>query len=146
MTNDIKICTKNPTHNWMADIEYCPYCNHTQEERIEHLNMADKYIDRSVFYGDDGSKENNPCKTLYFISDGEFVKIGIAYNAKERLKTLQTGNPRRLKLIASFKNLGRTEWETHLRLRFKNVHVKGEWFKHTQIIDNLIKELEEKHG
>ena len=110
------------------------------------MSMADKYTDLAVYYRDNGNKRNNPLKSLYFISDGEFVKIGVAYNAHKRLKALQTGNPRTLKLIASFKNCGLMEWETHNRLFFKSLNVRGEWFRHTEEIDRLITEMELNNG
>lgn len=30
----LKTCTKDPTHEWIADIPFCPYCNLSQEARI----------------------------------------------------------------------------------------------------------------
>ena len=33
----LKICPVNPSHIWMADINYCPYCTFTPEERINWM-------------------------------------------------------------------------------------------------------------
>jgi len=33
----LKVCSINPHHIWMADIDYCPYCTFTPEERINWM-------------------------------------------------------------------------------------------------------------
>ena len=41
----LKQCSKNPSHIWMADIEYCPYCNLSTDIRIDYLkNNNQKFI------------------------------------------------------------------------------------------------------
>ena len=35
-TVKLKTCHVNPLHQWMADIDWCPYCNKTAQERIEY--------------------------------------------------------------------------------------------------------------
>ena len=32
----LKTCHVDPRHIWIADIDWCPYCNKTREERIEY--------------------------------------------------------------------------------------------------------------
>ena len=73
--------------------------------------------------------------SIYIISDGELVKIGFSSNVKRRLKQLQTGNPKTLKLIATFdyKPRGRIterimERRIHYLLRQFKIRRKGEWF------------------
>ena len=39
---------------------------------------------------------------IYLISDGELVKIGYSQNPIKRLNQLQTGHPKKLKLIKTF--------------------------------------------
>jgi DNA-binding helix-hairpin-helix protein with protein kinase domain len=39
---DLKTCCKDPSHIWMADMNFCPYCNITPEARIAHLRHEDK--------------------------------------------------------------------------------------------------------
>ena len=48
---------------------------------------------------------------LYFIQSDftGMIKIGRSKDPQKRLKQLQTGNPNRLKLIASFENKGNEE-------------------------------------
>lgn len=54
------------------------------------------------------------------------IKIGRSINPVKRLKQLQTGNPNKLKLIASFKNQG---WkEKHLHEKLSRFRLEGEWF------------------
>ena len=41
----LKTCSVNPSHIWMADIGFCPYCNMTQDARIrgeQQQNKIDK--------------------------------------------------------------------------------------------------------
>jgi hypothetical protein len=67
---------------------------------------------------------------IYFIGDGELVKIG--YSADDpgrRLEQLQTGNPRPLRLIAQYR--GERYHERYLHQRFDGHHVRGEWFQLT---------------
>lgn len=54
------------------------------------------------------------------------IKIGRSKNPDKRLKQLQTGNPNKLKLIASFKGEGWREKLIHEDLRC--FRLKGEWF------------------
>lgn len=36
-TRTLKTCLNNPRHTWLADLEQCPYCTKTQQERIEWM-------------------------------------------------------------------------------------------------------------
>ena len=67
------------------------------------------------------------------------VKIGIACNPYARVKTLQTGNPYKLKVLAVIKHAANIEGDIHKRLA--HLHVRGEWFEYTEEIDELIEEL-----
>jgi Meiotically Up-regulated Gene 113 (MUG113) protein len=68
---------------------------------------------------------------LYIIRCHEFTKIGIAGNVKNRLKTLQTGNPYRLELIDSFEFDDVLRVESILHRKYDHAWVIGEWFKLT---------------
>jgi N6-adenosine-specific RNA methylase IME4 len=35
----LKTCARDPRHIWMADIDYCPYCNHTPQERANYMQQ-----------------------------------------------------------------------------------------------------------
>lgn len=76
---------------------------------------------------------------IYFISDGQYVKIGKGM-PMDRLKTMQTGNARQLKLLFTIPlgNIPKSSASTYktagipaemiLHRIFKNYHVRGEWF------------------
>jgi hypothetical protein len=36
----MKTCARNPRHQWIADIDYCPYCAYTPEQRAEYLRAS----------------------------------------------------------------------------------------------------------
>lgn len=65
---------------------------------------------------------------VYFISDGDYVKIGVATHVNERLRQLQTGNPRKLTLIKVLKSEKPYELENNLHDIFEKYRVNGEWF------------------
>ena len=65
---------------------------------------------------------------LYFIQMDEtgYIKIGRSKNPQQRLKTLQTGCPKRLRLILVLERNGHREAEFHQLLgRWRTL---GEWF------------------
>lgn len=80
----------------------------------------------------------NNGKILYFISDGDFVKVGVANDVYKRLRELQTGNPQNLFIEAKFEGLGYLESYCHNQL--KKFHYRNEWFKiDTAEAKNLLK-------
>jgi len=82
---------------------------------------------------------------LYFIQSDltGMIKIGRSKNPVRRLKQLQTGNANKLKLIASFENMGWREKIIHERLdRWSE---EGEWFNSNcigSIPDDLYEKIE----
>jgi len=67
-------------------------------------------------------------KQIYFISTGEFVKIGIANNPKQRLRDLQTASPVKLKIIYTIP--GTENLEKILHNIFDEYRECGEWFRY----------------
>jgi hypothetical protein len=63
---------------------------------------------------------------VYFISDGRYTKIGISANVRRRLRTLQTSNPKPLRVVATLS--GGSTLEKQLHERFKTRRIQGEWF------------------
>lgn len=61
----------------------------------------------------------------YFISDGEFVKIGISKDPQLRLSYIQTHYPKIVHIVKLFPY----NCERKLHRRFKHLKVNGEWFK-----------------
>lgn len=76
--------------------------------------------------------------TVYFISDGEFVKIGYTKGEpSKRLKSLQTGHPKSLKLLKSVPGDSGTERECHEALA--RYRASGEWFRLCRPVQSFIK-------
>jgi hypothetical protein len=69
-------------------------------------------------------------KGVYLITDGEFFKIGKSTNIPNRIKTLQTSNPRKLTLISQYDPMliGIDLMERRLHEHFKESRTNGEWF------------------
>jgi hypothetical protein len=66
---------------------------------------------------------------VYFITDGEMVKIGFtAQFPEKRLAALQTGCPKPLSLLAFNAEWGRDK-ELELHQQFERLRTNGEWFK-----------------
>ena len=64
---------------------------------------------------------------LYFIQNGDFVKIGRTSNIKNRLSQLQVSNPTPLKVLNFIENKGHLEKDYHQK--YNDFLVNGEWFK-----------------
>jgi Meiotically up-regulated gene 113 len=83
-----------------------------------------KYVGGSV-------SRHNPSRyakqVVYFITDGDAIKIGVASDVNDRREKLQVGNPRPLRILKTLQGSHSLEYELHHR--FKKHHVRGEWFK-----------------
>lgn len=69
---------------------------------------------------------------IYFISDGEYTKIGITYNLESRLPTLQNANARKLEvlhIIYCDTSAYASAMEASLHRHFQDCRAEGEWFK-----------------
>lgn len=73
---------------------------------------------------------------VYFIGDGDAVKIGISKNPKKRLRQLQTGHPKKLSILATFPGAADEEMQFHGR--FRPHHLQGEWFRYCDEIKTLL--------
>lgn len=72
---------------------------------------------------------------VYFISDGEFIKIGVAASLPNRIKQLQTGNPRKLSAMFIIETETQREAlkiENDLHKYFSEKQCVGEWFNITE--------------
>lgn len=70
---------------------------------------------------------------VYIITDGEDCKVGVSDNPAKRLKQLQTGNPKKLKIVDTFevprKEIAfKVEKEAHSKIQ-SLYEKRGEWFK-----------------
>lgn len=79
---------------------------------------------------------------IYFVLDGEFVKIGHSTKVMERVRGLATANPRDLALLGSIP--GSLQEERALHKRFAQYHEKLEWFRYCEEIDKFIKRSKSK--
>lgn len=85
--------------------------------------------------------------SVYFVSDGEFVKIGRTSGTREkvrqRIKQLATGNPRPMTaLLVLETNYGAARWlENALHEMFKGQCVKNEWFDILSIVTDTDGEI-----
>lgn len=69
---------------------------------------------------------------VYFISDGEYVKIGRAVSPVERLREMQVGNALKLSIVQIFGFRNDKECiraENYLQHWLSKYHVHGEWFR-----------------
>lgn len=76
---------------------------------------------------------------VYVMSDGEFLKIGYSKNPQKRIKAIQSGNPKQLKIPIKWKVVGRNnakKLESALHKRYGKLRKKGEWFCGS-ILDSL---------
>jgi Meiotically up-regulated gene 113 len=63
------------------------------------------------------------------------IKVGRAVDVPKRIRTLQTGNPRRLGLLRVMP--GGVELEAQLHLRLRESRMQGEWFDGEQVVEFL---------
>ncbi len=88
-------------------------------------------------------KETGRSGTIYVVgeTDGRYYKIGFTQDKTtgNRLKALQFGNPRKLRVVRVFRDQTEAiEGEIHLRL--VNYRAEGEWFEQNSVLDRLIRE------
>lgn len=75
---------------------------------------------------------------IYFVTDGENVKIGYTNgNLAQRLSQIQTGNPKRLKVLGTME--GGKQKERELHQQWSGARRSGEWFSLT---DDMLKWIE----
>lgn len=73
---------------------------------------------------------------LYVITDGNHFKFGTSRKVYDRVKGLQTGNPRKLSVVATIPDDIVQRWwrddyscETMFHEMLEEYHVLGEWFR-----------------
>ncbi len=74
----------------------------------------------------DGQRETETHNDVgtYFILAGDFIKIGVSENPKERRQDLQTGSPHRLRLLGVLDG----NLEASMHTLFHQFRFRGEWF------------------
>lgn len=82
---------------------------------------------------------------VYFIKtrdNAQLIKIGKAADVQKRLGQLQTGNASQLKLMGTIEcssEMEALELERKLHEMFKDLRVRGEWFRCSQNLRNFIR-------
>jgi hypothetical protein len=83
---------------------------------------------------------------VYFIGDGEAIKIGFASVLKQRFCNLQSGHPRILKMLGSMPGQMDTEQEMHKRFDHLRVRPDREWFHAAPDLLTFIRDHAEAHA
>lgn len=136
----------------LQDHLYEEYENIKQEIITELYNEILEEVDKDYrdFYNFSLlSKERNKTKisNVYFISDGEFCKIGKADNVDVRLKQLQTSNAKPLFVIGYIPCKNPTSAlrkEDAFHMKFSKSKASGEWYKID--ISKAIDEIKKQNG
>ena len=95
---------------------------------------------------------------IYIITDGENYKVGKSNNVEKRLKSMETGNPKELSIVAKCEVDEKYIYnvENQLHKMFEDYNIKNEWFnkgilEYISNIDNIIGDIihniecDEKH-
>lgn len=77
-----------------------------------------------------------PPPSVYFVEDGDAIKIGYGGHPTTRLGGLQVGNPRPLTLLGSYHATLADEKTLHDR--FSTHWIRGEWFRDNPELRELI--------
>lgn len=118
-------------------LHLCSQCPHFVGGRNKHLfdtyRAATSMFDGNEVYRhyEDYIRFDKPGSFVYFISDGEYIKIGKAKQPKQRLMELQTGNPKELKilwLIPCKNDKAAYYVEQSLHGLYRSYRQCGEWF------------------
>lgn len=122
----------------MQAVLYCKHCKHCVADRHKARYYDPWKLGQSIFSGwavldylSDIYDPDDPHSYVYFISDGEYIKIGKADNPVARLSELQVGNPRELKilyLVPAHTQRDATKIEGKLHLTYRDYRIGGEWF------------------
>ena len=75
---------------------------------------------------------------VYFIDNGDMIKIGYSTNPSVRLNDLQIGSSVPLHIVAVI--AGTKQDEDHIHKKFQEYRSHGEWFEHNPELDKLIEE------
>ncbi len=79
---------------------------------------------------------------IYFIRRGEYVKIGRSDAGVGRMADLQQASPEPLELMGTFTGIPCDEQMLHYA--FAEHRIRGEWFTHVPLMDEVLKLLQPK--
>ena len=81
---------------------------------------------------------------VYMVSDGRYIKIGVTKNMERRIRSISTGNPRPLKIMAIIDvgyNLDAHSVEKDLHEHIAEARATGEWFFHNNVFFDVLANL-----
>ncbi len=90
------------------------------------------------------ASNDNAESYVYFITDGEAIKIGKANNPKSRLSALQTSHHKPLVILATMP--GGEELERELHRIFDAYRLRGEWFRDCSPLREFIESHSSKNS
>lgn len=123
-----------------------------EQGQFRYREFAKQYL---VKYRDsiNANKLTNPKSWVYFIQEGEngHVKVGVSDDVDSRLLSLQTSNPRPLRLVAKLGCSSRRhafDIEGVIHKKMYSYNVNGEWFANRILnsIGNIFREIEWQNG
>lgn len=77
-------------------------------------------------------KEHNKWCNVYILkSEPYYYKIGVAWNVEHRLKHIQVANPLKTSILYARAFEYPYTIEKSLHIKYKDNHIRGEWFKFT---------------
>lgn len=134
-SDQIISCYRNHDNFFNADCfavlcRDCPYVRYPLRDDLP-LSITQQYRKPQFIDKLADTCVEKPKRWVYFITDGQFVKIGIASNVKNRLSGIQTGNPRTCSVICAIPvrdEKAARMLERALHGTYKPFSVSGEWF------------------
>lgn len=147
------LCQENDYKNAYDFMVMCERCRHCvsrhalccgssgQTPIYDHFS-AGSCFDGSVLYDhfEDYMDWDDPKSFVYFLDDGEFIKIGKAKNIRNRVSSIQTANARKLSVpyvIPCKSETSAFEVESYLHWLYRRYRMEGEWFKIREKIDPI---------
>lgn len=98
-----------------------------KKEPIAFVKVKEVAAFENVCDVGDDIPENYKEVYVLLAEDIRKVKIGIAEDAKERFKQIQSMSPCELEMIYLFQTIG-FDFENYLHRKFKHLRLDGEWF------------------
>lgn len=117
----------------------CEFCMTVKKGSDLYESIAFPYFIENLLPG--VVCDENPKAYVYFITDGEFVKIGVSDNPTTRAAEIQTGSPREIIVICAIPCKTKSaafNLENKLHSVYDFAHVRGEWFNIYNLIDKVM--------
>ena len=120
----VKSCDSDNAIHTSAEVEEEDIRYLTECIRSDYADMSEQIVEHIS-----ANPKGAPC--VYFIDDGQFVKIGKAQDPLSRLREIQTGNARKLRLLLVITCQSEKEAfavESIFHEKYKDYRQVGEWF------------------